>query len=95
MFVDTTFSSSTTDPEGASLHYLFDWGDGNDSGWVGPFASGQTAEASHNWTNLGAYEVKVMAKDNYGARSEWSDVAIINIVENEPPNYLTENNDNL
>lgn len=81
----TTFTSSAIDPEGASVSYLFDWGDGTDSGWIGPYASGQTGEASHIWTELGTYEVRVQAKDNYGVRSEWSDSSTIAIVTNEPP----------
>ncbi len=83
--VEATFESSTVDPEGESISYLFDWGDGTNSGWIGPYASGQIGNASHFWTELGEYEIKVMAKDNYGAQSEWSDSAIITIVENEPP----------
>ncbi|MFH1012881.1 MAG: hypothetical protein V1769_00035 [Thermoplasmatota archaeon] len=44
-----TFSSSTTDPDSDSVYYLFDWGDNNLSGWIGPYGSGETAEASHSW----------------------------------------------
>ena len=87
--INTIFSCSAIDPEGSSVYYLFDWGDGTDSDWVGPYPSGQTGEASHNWTDLGEYEVKVIARDNFGARSEWSNPAIISIVENEPPDKPT------
>jgi hypothetical protein len=87
--VETTFSSTTTDPEGESIFYLFDWGDGTDSGWLGPYASGQTGEASHTWTELGEYEIKVMAKDLYDAESPWSESHILTIVENEPPDAPT------
>ena len=83
--VETTFSSTTTDPEGGSIYYLFDWGDETDSGWVGPFGSGQTGRASHIWTELGEYQVKVMAKDDYDYQSDWSEPANITIIENEPP----------
>jgi hypothetical protein len=87
--VETTFSSTTTDPEGNSIYYLFDWGDGNNSGWVGPYNSGQTGEASYAWTEFGNYEVTVVAKDEFNAISEWSDPAIISIVENENPDRPT------
>jgi len=30
-------------------------------------------KATHNWTERGDYEVKVKARDHYGAESEWSD----------------------
>jgi len=85
LYVDTTFSSITTDPEEDSIYYMFDWGDGTNSGWVGPYGSGQTGEATHNWTVLGDYEVKVIAKDKNDIESNWSEPTIISIVENEPP----------
>ena len=83
---EATFTSSTTDPEGEDIYYLFDWGDGDDSGWIGPYGSGQAGKASHIWTELGEYQVKVMAKDDYDYQSDWSDPATITIVENQPPN---------
>jgi len=33
--VEYTFNTSTTDPEGDDVYYLFDWGDGTNSGWQG------------------------------------------------------------
>ncbi|MFO7677702.1 MAG: C25 family cysteine peptidase [Thermoplasmatota archaeon] len=68
-----TYSASTTDPEGDKIYYLFDWGDGEFSGWVGPYNSGQTAQANHIWTEEGNYEIRVKAKDERGSQSEWSD----------------------
>lgn len=67
------YSSSTVDPDGDRLYYFFDWGDGNDSGWLGPFDSGDTCEATYSWGNQGNYEIKLKAKDIYGAESKWSD----------------------
>jgi hypothetical protein len=88
-FTETTFTSTTTDPEEDSIYYLFDWGDGKNSGWVGPYASGQTGEASHIWTELGDYEVKVMARDTYNSQSDWSEPHIISIIQNSPPENST------
>ncbi len=84
--IETTFTTVTTDPEGDSISYLFDWGDGTDSGWVGPYGSGQIAEASHIWTKLGDFQVKAKAQDVYGVTSDWSETCTISIFENEPPN---------
>jgi hypothetical protein len=64
---------------------LFNWGDGTDSGWIGPYATGQTGRASHVWTELGEYEVKAMARDYYGVQSNWSEPTTILIVDNNPP----------
>jgi len=81
-----TFSSSTTDPEGDDLYYMFDWGDNTNSGWIGPYTSGQTVQASHIWTAIGNYDVQVKAKDECGVQSGWSPSTTISIVENTPPN---------
>ncbi|MBU1940162.1 MAG: hypothetical protein KKC68_00145, partial [Candidatus Thermoplasmatota archaeon] len=40
--VEYTYESTTIDPEGDQIWYWFDWGDGQNSGWVGPYTSGQT-----------------------------------------------------
>jgi len=67
------YSSSTTDDEGDQIYYLFDWGDGTDSGWKGPFLSGTVCEASKKWNSRGTYQIKVKAKDIEGHESRWSD----------------------
>jgi len=70
--VDYMFSAVTTDPEEDNVSYFFDWGDGQNSGWVGPFPSGATATAAHAWSEEGTYLVKVKAKDENGAETDWS-----------------------
>ncbi len=71
--VEYTYTSNTTDPDGDQVYYNFSWDDGTDSGWLGPYNSGDTAEASHAWTNEWRYDVRVYVKDGYGAESGWSD----------------------
>jgi Peptidase family C25/PKD domain len=68
-----TYIASTTDSDGDKLYYRFDWGDNSFSGWIGPYPSGKNATASHNWEEKGKYEIRVKAKDEHGAQSEWSD----------------------
>jgi hypothetical protein len=68
-----SYTSVAIDIDDDRIYYLFDWGDGTDSGWVGPYASGQTATASHIWDNPGAYPIKVKAKDIAGEESVWSE----------------------
>ena len=67
-----TFNAVTTDPDGDDLYYLFDWGNGYDSGWLGPFASGHTVNESYAWNALGSYDITVIAKDEYGVVSGMS-----------------------
>jgi hypothetical protein len=79
--VEYTFSSSTTDPEGEQIFYLFDWGDNTTSEWLGPYNSGTTVHADHVWNEEGDYEIKVLARDINGSESGWSDPHSIYILK--------------
>jgi hypothetical protein len=83
--VECMFSTVTTEPDGEVIYYMFDWDDGNFSEWLGPYQSGQTAEGFHTWTQLGEYEIRVIAKDVNGAKSNWSEATTLSIVEDQAP----------
>ena len=79
--VEYAFTSSTTDPEGDDIYYLFDWGDETQSEWLGPYPSGDIVEASHSW-NEGEYQIKAKAKDRItGMETDWSSAHTISIME--------------
>ncbi|PKK81145.1 MAG: hypothetical protein CVT47_03955, partial [Thermoplasmata archaeon HGW-Thermoplasmata-2] len=80
-----TYSTSTMDPEGGNVYYWFDWGDGANSGWVGPYSSGSTGYASHAWSSSGTYYVKAKAKDVGGHESGWSSSLTVTIIANTAP----------
>lgn len=84
--VEYTYTSSTTEPDNEQIYYQFDWGDGSDSGWLGPYSSGQTGSGSHIWTELGIYNITVRARDIWGATSPRSDPLTVTITDNTPPN---------
>jgi hypothetical protein len=67
------FSSHTADPEADSILFWFNWGDGTNSDWVGPYNSGDTSTTSHAWEHSGTYYVKVKAKDIHDNECGWSD----------------------
>jgi hypothetical protein len=71
--VEYTYTARTVDPDGDEIYYLFDWGDGTNSGWLGPYNSGETISVSHRWEELGNYQIRVKAKDVFGEESDWSD----------------------
>jgi len=81
-----TFYLNTTDPEGHDLYYYVDWGDGNNSGWFGPFLSGEIVEVSYIFETISEYDIKLQAKDIKNSRSGWSDIHHITIIENISPN---------
>jgi len=74
-----TYSTATADPNGDDVYYKWDWGDGNQSEWDGPWASGMGVEGSYAWAEPGVYQVKVMAKDSLGATSVWSQLLNVTV----------------
>jgi hypothetical protein len=89
---ELTFQTSTIDPENDDIYYLFDWGDDEFSGWIGPYKSGNTAEVSYTWTEKGEYEIRVKAKDEHGVQSEWSDPLQISLTKTKITSYEIINN---
>jgi PKD repeat protein len=73
-----------TDPDGDAFYCLWDWGDGTNTDWLGPYQSGSSISASHVWMHAGVYEIKAKVKIN-GAESNWSEPLPITIVEYHPP----------
>jgi hypothetical protein len=80
--VQYVYKTSTIDPEGDRVFYNFSWGDGTYSGWVGPFSSGEEAFAMNSWSEEGAYEVRVKAKDVHGYESDWSEPLAVTMPKN-------------
>ena len=74
-----TYSTSTNDPEDDDVRYIFYWGDGSSTStnW---YESGNTVSASHQWSNLGTYQVQVQAQDCQGAYTALSSSLVVNIV---------------
>jgi len=69
--VAVTYNFTTTDPNGNKVYYYIDWGDESNSGWVGPYPSGDVITQSHTWTKKGIYTIKAKAKDIHGNESDW------------------------
>jgi len=85
--IEYTFNTSTEDPDGDDVYYKFDWGDGTNSGWVGPYSSGDIGSASHNWNDEGDFLIKAKARDVYAEDSDWSLPLTIHIVATNNPPY--------
>ncbi|MBN1280765.1 MAG: PKD domain-containing protein [Candidatus Thermoplasmatota archaeon] len=91
--IQLTFTAVAPDPEGDEVHYQWDWGDGNFSDWLGPYAFGAHAAAEYHWAANGTYDVRVRAKDGDGKISEWSMAYQVSIawqlqLRNLRPGYL-------
>jgi outer membrane protein assembly factor BamB len=71
-----TYTFSGTDEDNDQLNYYIDWGDGTNTGWKGPYNSGQTTSESHIWTSQGSYTIKAKAKDEQGLESDWTSLEV-------------------
>ncbi len=71
---DYTFNS--TEPDGDGVYYFIDWGDGNDSGWNGPYQSEVDTIVSNIWLESGSYIIRAKTKDIFGAESDWSEFEV-------------------
>jgi hypothetical protein len=71
--VSYAYTTSTIDSDEDMVYYKWNWGDGNISGWLGPYASGVTISTNHTWTVKGSFNITVKAKDTHRLESWWSD----------------------
>ena len=62
---------SSEDPDEDEVYYWIEWGDGEDTGWLGPFESGDEQKFNHAWDSDGDYTIRVKAKDLEDAESPW------------------------
>jgi hypothetical protein len=84
------YTATTTDPEEDQILYLFEWGDGTYSDWLGPYNSGESMTTSHTWSEVGNYNITVRAKDINDSISDWSepypveiDLPVLDIIDIE------------
>lgn len=88
MNTDYSYDTSCNDPESDQVFYRWDWGDGKVSKWLGPYNSGETCRASHNWTEIGNYQISVLAKDVSGFMGSWSDPFSISVTKDKNRIYV-------
>jgi hypothetical protein len=73
------FTTSTIDHESDQIYYMWDWGN-EQSGWLGPYNSGETVEGYHTWSAEDTYNVRVKVKDATELESNWSEVSPFKVV---------------
>ena len=83
--VSYTYSTSATDPDNDTIKYGWDWnGDGTVDQWTPLSNSGMTISTAHTFTSIGPYSIKVIAEDEHGARSIFSEPLQVSIKSNPP-----------
>ena len=66
------FTTASADPDGDSIMFQFDWGDGEASVWSTPVAESTSVGIAHRWTAGGQFPVRARAMDIKGKMSDWS-----------------------
>ena len=67
------YTSSSFDVDGDKIRYRFDWGDGTFSNWSDYVLSNISVSMLHSWNSISIYEIKVIAQDEHGLNSSWSE----------------------
>lgn len=68
---DIEFNFVTNDPEEDDVEIFIDWGDGTDTGWIGPYESGEEVIKSHKYSQNGEYSIGAQSRDIWH-HSSWS-----------------------
>jgi hypothetical protein len=84
--VTNYFTSYASDPDNDTIRLRFDWGDGSYSEWTTFIASNVSISISHTWMNISSYNITVIAQDEHGQNSSWSDPFNVTISQAEPEN---------
>jgi len=82
-----SYTVTSIDPDGNDVYFYIDWGDNNNTGWIGPYSSGDSATKSHTWKTKGSYTIKAKAKDSIGNESDWGILQVSMPLSNEQPHF--------
>lgn len=72
------FSGALSVDDTRVAHYLFDFGDGEDTGWLSENAT------AHAYQGKGTYQARLRVQDDTGAGSDWSAPVVIRVASVPP-----------
>jgi hypothetical protein len=85
--VEYTYETTSIDSDSNEIYFQWDWGDGIQSEWMGPYYSYESCYGDHTWEKGGAYQVKVKAKDGFDGESEWSNPLSVTIPKSKAASF--------
>lgn len=74
--IEYQYNFTAIDPDGDDIYYYIDWGDGNSTGWIGPYSSGEKIVKNHSWNQRGIYIVQAAAKDVNGLQGSYGTLTV-------------------
>jgi len=78
-----TYTFESTDPDGEDIYYYVSWTSSSlDSGWFGPYHSGETMSLDLSWDQTLLFTINAKARDTFGEDSEVSTMNVI-IIQNK------------
>jgi len=86
-FQELEFTFITNDPEEDDIYLFVDWDDETDSGWIGPYKSGEEVVISHKWSYSGNFTIKAESMDIWD-NSYWSEGHLV-LIGNQAPRKPT------
>ncbi len=73
-----TYRFTGSDPDGDMIYYQVNWGDLNETNWLGPYESGVSIELSHSWGEMNSFRMRARVKDGYsGGVSDWMSYTVV------------------
>lgn len=75
--IEYTYKLKSTDPNNDDVYYYVDWGDGTNTGWIGPFTSGEEISVNYSFSKKRTYKISARAKDVYGLITSWATLDVI------------------
>ena len=73
---EQAYTFTVTDANNDELFLFVDWGDETNSGWKGPYTSGEEITLVHTWNWKGTYTVKAKAMDEHEVQGEWATLEV-------------------
>ncbi|UCF49984.1 MAG: right-handed parallel beta-helix repeat-containing protein [Thermoplasmatales archaeon] len=73
--VEYEYEFYVIDPDPDDFYLWVDWGDGDSTGWIGPYQGGGSVKHSHIWNETGTYMMKAKVRDFCG-ESEWAEFEV-------------------
>lgn len=71
-----TFNVTPVDPDYDEVYIRWDWGDGDPTGWDGPYNTGEVITEYYIWYRKGTLTIKAQLKDEADAESEWGEIEV-------------------
>jgi hypothetical protein len=74
--IEYLYNFTSIDPDSDDIFYYIDWGDGNNTGWIGPYSSGQKIIKNHSWSKKGIFVIKAAARDTNGLQGPYGTLTV-------------------